>query len=442
MIVMTKDVFHAANQRIDEFVVSDIHTHSEWQSFFADGIQLLDHPEERMKDFAIERMQKGIWAENSQQFRQSNFKAAPADQRLLPILDAIMRQDQSERWLLRFTKWSSFEPEQKEIFSRWLADAETRGLVSPDTASIAKIQVELYATDDWAEANKFLSPFFDHSNDLLRAASAAAFGEMYVNGADNLPDLSITMQQVKAWEIERPGFAGAFLGQLLMDTDDDGEISDSGVKLQDWILEIIAKRKADEPQIPFYNGIDFHAHEILSGNPDAVQKLIEFGAESVAAMAATEENRPVLGMQSVLEKLAVSSDDLVARICSWHLAYHYRILHAEGLRRGYVKLVERDDVDIFLVLNPAEHGDRPYAATIYPKGTVLADDVAWKWIDRLIPPDLRPPMEDNDWPFQTPQIMPDHAMYQYGAYIIDLFGDSKIKKWERVWVKWPRFTQW
>ena len=31
----------------------------------------------------------------------------------------------------------------------------------------------------------------------------------------------------------------------------------------------------------FYNGIDFHAHEILSSNPDAVRKLMDFGAESV-----------------------------------------------------------------------------------------------------------------------------------------------------------------
>jgi len=434
---MAKDVFEAANQRIDEFNLSDIHTREEWQSFFADGVQLLDHPDERMKEYAIERMQKGIRAENSQHYRQPDFKAAPAEQRLLPILDAIMRQDQNEQWLLRFTKWSSLEAEQKEIFSRWLADAETRELVSPDVASTAKIQAELYATDNWDEAGPFLKPFFDHSNDLLRAASAAAFGEMYLNGADNLPALSTTMQQVKTWEIERPGFAGAFLGQLLMSTDDAGEISDSGVKLNDWILEIISKRKTDEPYVPFYNGIDFHAHEVLSGNPDAVRKLIEFGAESVAAMAATEENRPIQGMQYILEQLADSSDDFVARICSWHLAYHYRLLHAEGKHRGYVELAERDDVDIFLVLDPAEHGDRPYAATIYPRGTVLSDDVACKWIDRLIPPDLRPAMEDNDWPYQTPQIRSDCAMYMYGAYIINLFGDSENKLWERVWVKWP-----
>ncbi len=440
---MAKDVFEAANQRIDEFNLSDIHTHEEWQDFFSAAIQLLEHPEEQMKEYAIERIQKGIWSENSQRYRQPEFKAAPAEERLLPILDAIMRQEGPEHCLLRFTKWSSFSEEHKTTFSRWLADAEENKAVSADVSSTAKVQAELYATDDWEQARPILEPFFDHSNDLLRAASAAAFGDMYVNGADNLPPLKAEMQKVKNWEIERPGFAGPFLGQLLMDADQEGEIPESGVKLQDWILEIIAKRKADEPHVPFYNGIDFHAHEVLSGNPDAVQKLIEFGAESVAAMAATEENRPIQGMQGILEQLADSSDDFVARVCSWHLAYHYRSLHAAGQRRGYVELAERDDVDIFLVLDPAEHGDRPYAATIYPRGTVLSDDAAWKWIDRLIPPDLRPPMEDNDWPYQTPQIRSDCAMYMYGAYIIDLFGDSENKQWERVWVKWPlRSTKW
>lgn len=42
--------------------------------------------------------------------------------------------------------------------------------------------------------------------------------------------------------------------------------------------------------MPFYNGLDLYAHEALSSNPEAVRKLMDFGAESVAAMAATEEN--------------------------------------------------------------------------------------------------------------------------------------------------------
>jgi hypothetical protein len=266
---------------------------------------------------------------------------------------------------------------------------------------------------------------------------------MYIGGANNMPALAEAMQQVKNREVVRPGFAGAFLGQLLLNTDAHGEISESGVAIQDWILEIIAKRVSDEPDVQFYNSIDFHAYEILSANPEAVRKLMDFGAESVAAMAATEERRPIAGMQKHLEELACSSDNFISRVCSWHLAYNYRFLHPEGLRRRYVQLEEREDVEIFLVFAPEEHEDRPYAATIYPRGSSLSDEVAWKWIDRLIPPELRPPMEDNDRHFRTPQIEPDCARYSYGAYIMNLHGDSEKKRWDRVWVKWPlRSTKW
>lgn len=440
---MAEDVFYAVNQRIDKFNLSEIHTPEEWQQFFEDGIKLLEHSDERMREYAIERMQKGIWSENSQHYRAPDFTATPAKQRLLPILDAIVRQDDREYCLLRFTKWSSLSDDQKTVLSDWLMAPTSRNTLSTEAVSTAQIQAELYATDDWEEARSFLEPFFGHPNDLLRAASAAAFGEMYVNGAENLPPLCDVMQQVKDWEIQRPGFAGAFLGQLLMDTDKDGEIDGSGIKLQDWILEIIAKRRADEPDMPFYNGIDFHAHEILSCNPDAVRKLIEFGAESVAAMAATEENRPIDGMKELLEQLAQSSDDFVSRVCSWQLAYHYRQLHPAAVQRGYVEIAEREDVDVFLVFDPSEHDDRPYAATIYPRQNSLSDKIAWTWIDKLIPPDIRPPMEENDWPYKTPQISRDCARYVYGAYIINLFGDAENQKWDRVWVKWPlRSSKW
>jgi len=440
---MPDNIFPAVKERIDNFKLSQIHTPEEWQCFFDDGILLLEHVEDRMKEYAIERMQKGIWSENSQHYRQGDFKAAPASQRLQPILDATLRQQEKELCLLRFTKWSSLSEEQKEFFSQWLSQAEADGIISQVAAATARIQTDLFTKEDWNLAKSFLEPFFDHPNDLLRAASGAAFGEMYADGAENMPPLGKVMQEVKEWEIARPGFAGAFLGQLLMNTAADREIEGGGIKVTDWILEIIAKRLTDEPCVPFYNGIDFHAHEILSCNPQAVGKLIDFGAESVAAMAATEESRPIAGMQEHLEHLASSSDNFVSRICSWHLAYNYRFLHPEGVRRGYVQLAEREDVEIFLVFDPEEHDDRPYAATIYPRRASLTDDVAWKWIDRLIPPVLRPTMEDNDWPYKTPQIEPECARFSYGAYIINLYGDSEKNQWNRIWVKWPlRSTKW
>lgn len=165
---------------------------------------------------------------------------------------------------------------------------------------------------------------------------------------------------------------------------------------------------------------------------------------AVAAMAATEEDYPIDGMQVLLEELAFSADDFVARICSWHLAANYRYLHSEAIKRKYVELVERDEVVIFLVFNPEETDDRPYAATIYPSKNVLTDDVAWEWIDKLVPPESRPRMEDNKWSdHQTPQIKSDCAMYVYGAYIVDLYGNTESKQWDRVWVKWPfPSTEW
>ncbi|HNB14492.1 MAG TPA: hypothetical protein PLC15_03880, partial [Candidatus Obscuribacter sp.] len=180
---MPDDIFPAVKERIDNFKLSQIHTPEEWQCFFDDGILLLDHVEDRMKEYAIERMQKGIWSENSQHYQQPDFKAAPASQRLQPILDAILRQQQEkERCLLRFTMWSSLSEDQREFFSQWLDQAEADGIISREAAETARIQTELYAKEEWNLARSFLEPFFEHPDDLLRAAAAAAFGEMYVDG--------------------------------------------------------------------------------------------------------------------------------------------------------------------------------------------------------------------------------------------------------------------
>lgn len=440
---MADDDLFDVQERIYKFNLSEIHTPEEWCSFFADGITLLEHPDDERKNYAIERMTTGIWSEVYQRNKQPEFMPLPAVQRIPPILDAIAKQDPSKFFILRFTVWGAFSADQQSVLSSWLTAAEAGGILSKDTVAVARIQADLYPTEDWNQAKFILEPLFDHPNALLRAAAAAGFGAMYIWDADNLPPLAATMKQVKAMEIERPGFAGSFLGQLLMDLGQDGEIEDSGVKLSDWILEIIAKRQVDEPCIPFYNGIDFHAHEVLSSNPEAVRKLMEFGAESVAAMTATEESHPIVGMQELLEELAFSPDDFVARICSWHLAYHYHFLHPEGHRRGYVQLEQRQGVDIFLVFDPAEHGDRPYAATIYPRDSALDDDLAWRWIDKLIPPHLRPPGKEDEPPNGIEEVKPESTSFVYGDYIIEMIGDCEKKQWGRVWIKWPlRSCEW
>jgi hypothetical protein len=440
---MNDDVFSAIKESVTKFQLSEFHNADDWRSFFDDCINLLNHPEESTKTYAIDRLQKAVWAEKMQEYRQPGFRAPSAEQRLIPILDAIAKQNDKELCLLSFAKWVSLSDDQKTTLSRWLNSAESDGIFSADCVSTIKIYSEMFSVRDWNDAKSFLEPFFCHPNDLLRAAAAEAFGKMYLDGVENVPAVREIFDQVKNWEIERPGFAGSFLGQISMSSDVIRELEGSGLTFTNWILEIIAKRRCDEPCIPFHNGIDYYAHEILSCNPLAIRKLMDLGAVPVAAMAATEENYPIPGMQELLEELACSSDEFVARICSWQLANNYRYLHPEGLKRGYVQLAERKDVVIFLVFDPADIADRPYAATIYPLGNNLSNDLAWMWIDKLIPIDSRPRMEDNEWPYKTPQIESGNAMYVYGWHIVDLFGDTDRKLWERVWVKWPlHSTEW
>lgn len=434
---MDEDVFVETQDRIRDFNLSKIHTIEEWNSFFADGIALLEHPDEQLKRYSIERMSTGIRSEPDQRYNQPDFQPLANSKRIVPILDALVKQDPSKQFILRFTAWGLFSVDQKEVISSWLTTAEADGSLTKDTVAIARIQSRLHPSSDWKLAKPFLEPLFDHPNDLLRAAAAAAMGEMFVDSAENMPVLSEVMEQVKNWEIVRPGFAGPFLGQLLMADGDDGEIENSGVKLADWILEIIEKRQTDEPCVPFYNSINFHALEILCGNPIAIGKLIDLGEEMVAAESATEVSRPIAGMQELLEKLANSSDDFIARICSWHLAYNYRCLHAEGLRRGYVRREERDDVEIFLVFNPEEDGQLPYAATIYPRDSFLSDEAAWHWSDKLIPPTQRPPIEIDEPPPGVAEENPESISFKYGGYIIEMIGACESKQWDRVWIKWP-----
>ncbi len=419
-----------AKTRVESFELSELHSIDEWSEFFADTIELLNHPDYQVKDFVMDRMQKGIWAENAQSYRQPGFKPPEAAHRLLPLLDAIAKEKEREKLLLSFLRWSSLSDEQKNVMSKYINELQQSDSWPASQVLTAKIQAELYVKDDWSAAKSFLEPLFEHEDDLLRAAAANAFGEMYLYRAANLPPLNETLEKVKNWEIKRPGFAGAFIGQVMLDSD-EGMFKDTNIKVADWVLEIIAKRKSEEPDLPYYNGIDFHAHEIMSCNPVAVGKLIEYGAETVAAMAATEEDRPIEGMQIHLEKLAHSSDDFVARICSWHLAYDYNFLHPEGVKRRYVRLIERNEVRIFLVFNPGENKNEPYAATIYPQGDAISDDVAWKWIDRLIPPEIRPPQGKDLYPSDG------ESSFHFGGYIANLHGDTKNKIWNRIWIKYP-----
>ena len=435
-IVLTNE-FQELREFIEVFELSEIHSPEEWTDYFDKAVGLLACSDHDVRDYAVNRLQNAVWAESSQRYRAPAFQPPTARARLAPILQALLNIDEPAYYLMTFLRWGSYQEEHKDFLSSWLAADDTVKVLDSEAILVCKIMTELYDNDDWQQARLFLEPLFDHQSDLVRAAAAAAFGEMYNNDALHLPALGESLLRARDLEIARPGFAGPFVGPLLLNGLDQGQLEGSGIKVGDWMLEIIAKRSGPEPELPFYNGIDFYAHEHLSTDSKSVAKLIELGAEETAAMAATEEDFVVEGMQPLLEQLADSMNDFVARICAWHLAYHYRFLHQSAIDRGFVAAIKRQDVEIFYVYDRQSHGDRPYAAVIYPVAESLDDQAAWQWVDKLVPPAVRPPMEDNDFPYKTPQIYPGRAVYVYGPYFIKFYGAGESSRWQKIWVKWP-----
>ncbi|HEY9777371.1 MAG TPA: hypothetical protein V6C81_26650 [Planktothrix sp.] len=423
------DDFDVIRNRIDKCELLELHDSDTWNSFFEDCLALLSDLAPNTRRHVLGRLMTGVWAEYQQKYRQAGFLPAPTSERLGPILIAVAQLGETA-WI-DFLRYNSFSDEQKNFVRDWLAANRDVFRFSVGILDFTKLSLKLFPADDWDNARSFLQPLFDDDNALVRAAAAAAWGEMYADDAVNLPPLSSTLIDLKNREIERPGIAGPFLVAIYFE---------NLIDVRDWILEIIAKRKGDEPDMRTYNGIDFYAHEILSADPNAIRQLIAYGAEDVAVMAATEEEHPIEGMKSILEDLVDSNDYLNSRICSWQLANIYGEVHPKATTEGFVQIKEEVDVRILYLFDPKERPERPYAAVIHPQKSPMTDEVAWSWIDKLVPVESRPPMEDNDWMHREPRFTEKEASFVYGPYFINLYGDPNRKFWDRVWVKWPRLV--
>jgi hypothetical protein len=243
-----------------------------------------------------------------------------------------------------------------------------------------------------------------------------------------LPTNDEMLEQIMKWEIERPGIAGPFWSQF--DFSYNADDHDNKTDIEQWMLTMIAQRKGEEPNLECYNGIDFHAHEVLSGNPTAIRKLIELGAEEIAAMAATEIDEPIDAMREILIDLGFSKNEMVRRICCWHLAYNYRFLHEQAKLHNLVRVEETRSAELFFVFDEAQ--TVPYAATIYPKRSAFNDHRAHKWLTKLTASEDKFPGRDI---YETPQ----QLSFEFGARRVTLYGDTTKRKWNRIWIKWPRY---
>jgi hypothetical protein len=298
--------------------------------------------------------------------------------------------------------------------------------------------------DDWKSASPHLTDLLDHSSIQVRACAAVALGELITGDSIEHAGLGELLRDIHDKEIERPGIAGPFYGVICYHLDEFP--GDGQALIKSWMLSILESRKVPEP--PFlgfhFNGIDFHAHELFAGDPDGIRELMRVGRTDIAVAAAGDTNGLVEGMEDVLIELGNSNDAEVCRCASWHLTYHYRILHPHGQKRGFVSTIPLSGGEELFLNGHPESPHHPYAAILYPPaGRPFTSDEARQWIDRLLPSGLRGETMSffpKGWPGETldgGQISGNKVHFSWACGAVgSLKGDVPARRWDSLTIIW------
>lgn len=299
------------------------------------------------------------------------------------------------------------DPPENEQIRDWLnrLDSEDKSYAIPaDTLLALRILYGGYGST-WNKAGELLLAELDHEDPTIRACAAYQIGTFcrrlapenekedwrrdYAvdrEATEGMDSLASYWKLIRDKEIERSGVAGAFWSGAPKWTVDADE----------WILALVVGAEP-EPHIRYFPcGIGFDAHERFSRNPAAIRRMIDAGRVGLALEAATEQNEPIAGMQSILIELGMSDNAEIVRRASWALAYSYHYLHPEGERLGFVQRhTQFADYDLFLLFSlkilESEQPDIPYAVVLYPKApqSYWTRKTAKALADRVFPPAAR-----------------------------------------------------
>jgi hypothetical protein len=402
--------------------------------FFDDAILLLESGDDSQRWRALERLATGFWSANHYR-RWPSIQSLDLRAKLLKTLNIIVALRPLDEWITRFFHFCNDSEEQLVVIRQWLSQLPVRfpdSKAHRDAELIARLELGMFPYQTWNDAIAFIQPCIDSYNDHVRASAAGALARLQLEDVSGMPSFTKLMNQVAEWELERPGVAGPFWSEAELVCRGDCTRD----QVIEWILTILEQRKGDEPCISAYDSLDFHAHKELAGSPQSIRRLMRCGREDIAAMAAADASRYIEGMREILEEIAGSSNYLNSRICSWSLAYIYRVAHPEALRRGFVRRDVREEGEVLLVFSPA-HPDA-YAATVYPPGsqsdggvaTYFDEDQSWQWIRRLT---------GSECGERKPGYADDaQSNYETGGTLVTLYGDRHEHLWSRVWVNWPK----
>lgn len=389
----------------------------EWNAIFEIFIALLAHPENWVRDRAIDKLICALKMEESQRSNCADYQPCPIDQRIKSIFEAITTQTLHTPNIFEVfcSKFKFLEKESlfHRLLLEWLnqlATSEEHDALTQEAIVAAQLFLGAYDST-WQEVGTTLLELLDHTDLNLRACAAYQIGKFCnkaVSRQDNvwewnedrkyeqdqqssvgMPPFDNLMSLIQAKELERPGVAGAFWSV----------IPKAGFDVNEWLLNILENSSEPEPYIPYFPcNLRFDAHERFSRDPNAIRRLINAGRVDIAIAAATDETCKIAELKPLLIELGYDDDPEIVRLVSWHLAYYYHYQHPQGAELGFVELVsELSEIDLFLLFSEEKDTNPPYAVVLYPKETnqKFSRSMAQKWVDQIFPKAIRgKPRED------------------------------------------------
>ncbi len=291
----------------------------QWEEHYCALAPWLVHDNAQIRSCAVERLLTAVlWAEpSSVPFKERD--DAKAVSRLAWLLGEVEAAHVIHPDIIPFVlenlRFTGDNEPFRTPFQTWLDDLRTRPRagVRPDIVEGTLLLLEPI-DDDWPrQAGRWMA-LLDHPSTYVRGCAARCLGQSCDDELVDPTDAEL-LAIMTSKELMRPGVAGPFWSY-------DGSNPDQEHAAL-WMLDLLERRQGHAPPDMPFNDIDFYLHELCSHSPELVRRMMARGFDELAAMTATEEIKPVPGMEPVLLDLARSANTRVAGSAGRHLHHIY-----------------------------------------------------------------------------------------------------------------------
>ncbi len=412
------------------------HSDEDWNTFYDAVLKILSEDSEKFGERAIVLVANALYRQYYLLSSQGKNFPDIKETRIPDILDFILQVDKrSEELLMRFSHGFM----HNEFFHslskwwHWRFKQKTNPPMTENLFAIGILEWQFFDAKDWISGRAIIDPFLDSPNAIVRACAAGALARMYIGKIPGQPPALELFAEIKDRDKQRPGVAIPFWLTIRLEFNFRSKEENLQFDELDWFLNIIEQRQSEEPKYSCYEFVDSLVCEIAANNVDALRRLFRADAQKLALGLASQFTEFGDDFREILVEMGNSTDSKYCSTGTYLLASNFGILHPEGEKRGFIKEYRMKDVRILWLENC--NNTINSSAVIYPLNESMNDFQAWKWIDRLLPPEFRGLLVKTS---STKESVDFGDAYQG----ITMRGNVQKKIWNSVIIRKPIKKDW